>query len=79
MAENDIPAHRTDDAEAETRSSKTEQQEQQEQRIQTGERMSMDPTDMADAIDQEEDQKFDGQDKTRYEHDVDRALSDEAP
>ena len=58
--------------------SETEQQEQEEQRIHTEERLSMDPTDMADAIDQEEDQKFSGDDTTRYAAEVDEALPDDA-
>ncbi len=63
---------------AESAGSATEQQSQEEQRIQTEERLSMDPTDMADAIDHEKDQKFDGDDETRYEDEVEEALPDNA-
>ncbi len=53
----------------------SEYQEQQEDRVQTDERMSMDDSDMEEAIDQEQDQKFEAVPESRYEDDVDEALS----
>ena len=77
--ENDSTQQQDSDRnDAESVGSKAEQQKQEQQRIQTGERLSMDPTDMADAIDQEKDQKFDGDSETRYEDEVDEALPDDA-
>ncbi len=76
MAENTHGQH-SGDAEAETRTSKTEQQEQEEQRIETKERLSMDRTDMDDAIDSQEDQKFDGKDTSRYAEETEQALTDD--
>ncbi len=76
MAENRGPRITNND-DAETRSSKTERQEQQEERIQTEERMTMDPTDLSDAIDKEEDQKFDGKDASRYAEETEQALDDD--
>lgn len=63
---------------ADSAGSASAQQAQEEQRIQTEERLSMDPSDMADAIDHEKDQKFDGDDGTRYEDEVEEVLPDDA-
>lgn len=49
---------------------------EQEEKIRTQERVGMDQGDMEDAIDQEQDQKVRPDDESRYEDDVDRALSD---
>lgn len=62
-----------------TANATNEQQQQRQERIQNEERMSMDATDMQEAIKQEQDQKFDADDASRYQGDVDVALSgDEA-
>lgn len=63
---------------AESVAVEAEQQENQEARTLGDERLSMDPTDMADAIDHEKDQKWDGSSETRYEDDVDEALPDDS-
>lgn len=63
---------------ADSAGSSTEKQSQEQQRIHTEERLSMDPSDMADAIGHEKDQKFDGDDETRYENEVKEALPDDA-
>lgn len=78
MAQNSTNPQDAERSDAESVGSRTEQQEQEEQRIQTEERLSMDPTDMADAIGQEKDQKFDGDSETRYEDEVDKALPNDA-
>ncbi len=52
-----------------------EHQQQQEERVETDERVSMDEGDMEEKIDHEQDQKFDGVPESRYEDDVDEALS----
>ncbi len=75
---NDTHHQGSDRSDAKSVSSKTEQQEHEEQRIHTEERLSMDPTDMADAIDQEQDQKFDGDNESRYEDEVDKNLPNNA-
>ncbi len=53
----------------------TQHEDQEEQRVQTDERMSMDGHDMEEAIDHEQDQKVDPGDQSRYEDNVDQALS----
>lgn len=53
----------------------TQHEDEQQQRIHSDERMSMDGGDMEDAIDHEQDQKFDADDASRYEGDVDEAIS----
>ncbi len=78
VAENSTHRQDAERDDAESVSSKAEEQEQEEQRIQTEARLSMDPTDMADAIDHEKDQKFDGDDETRYGDEVDKALPNDA-
>lgn len=78
MDQNSTNPQNAEHSDADSVGSKAEHQEQEEQRIQTDERLSMDPTDMADAIGQEKDQKFDGDNETRYEEDVDKALPDDA-
>ncbi len=78
MAENSTHQDTSDGVDAETVASKTEQQKQEEQRVETSQRLSMDSEDMADAIDHEQDQKFDGDDETRYADEVDQALPDDA-
>lgn len=50
-------------------------EDQQQQRIHSEERMSMGGGDMEDAIDHEQDQKFDADDASRYEGDVEEAIS----
>ena len=51
---------------------------EEQERIHTEERMAMDTRDMADAIDQEQDQKVKPGDESRYEDDVDDAMGDDA-
>lgn len=53
----------------------TQHEDQQEQVTHTDERMSMDGSDIEEAIDQEQDQKFDGDDASRYEGGVDEAIT----
>lgn len=48
---------------------------EQEEKVRTQERVGMDEGDMEDAIDQEQDQKVKPDDESRYEDDVDRAMS----
>ena len=52
-----------------------ERQQQQEERIEADERVSMSDGEMEEKIDHEQDQKFDGISHSRYEDDVDQALS----
>lgn len=58
--------------------SAAEQQQQEEERTRTEERLSMDASDMTDAIHHEEDQKFDSDPETRYDAEVEEALPDDA-
>lgn len=51
--------------------------EADEEEVLTDKRVGMDKGDMADAIDHEEDQKFDHDDTSRYEDDVEKAMTDE--
>lgn len=75
MTQNSGPTNAaTPGGDAESVAADTEQQELQEAQTLKDERMSMDPTDMADAIDHEKDQKWDGSSETRYEDDVDETL-----
>jgi len=78
VEQSSTPEQHKDRSVADSAGSATAQQSQEEQRIQTEERLSMDPTDMADAIDHEKDQKFDGDDESRYEDEVEEALPDNA-
>lgn len=75
MTQNSGPTNAADrNDRAESAGTETEQQEIREARTLENERLSMDPTDMADAIDHEKDQKWDGSSETRYENEVEQAL-----
>lgn len=78
MDENTSNEHDETSFDDEAVGSAAKHQEQQEQRVQTEERLSMDPSDMADAIDHEEDQKFNADPKPRYDDEVEEALPDDA-
>ncbi|MDO5735902.1 MAG: hypothetical protein Q4P15_05460 [Propionibacteriaceae bacterium] len=60
--------------ESDTSTAEAEAQQQRTDRVQTEERLTMDGGDMAEAIDQEHDQKVDPSNESRYEDDVDEAL-----
>ncbi|MGO1486970.1 MAG: hypothetical protein ACTHWA_00265 [Arachnia sp.] len=65
-------------SDVESAGSQAQQQSQEEQRIQTEERLSMDSSDMGEAIDQEKDSKFDGANDSRYADEAEETLQDGA-
>lgn len=78
MTQNPHPRSDANGGDAESVAARTEQQEINEAKTLEDERLSMDPADMADAIDHEKDQKWDGTSETRYEDEVDQALPDDS-